>query len=204
MSPWAWLSLHHAFSILTFVLTIALAFKVLRSRRPASASTAWLLGIVLVPYVGIPLYLIFGDRKLKVASKKPVIALARKPTTAPGSVEIAWLDRPATAFEAVLREIRGAKRSIHISTFILGDDEVGRAIVAALILRAKDGVEVCLMLDGLFSRLSPSHALASCAPRVGGSRSSCRSCTFPGAVAPTCGIIASSRSSIRRARSWAA
>src|SRR2546425_613233 len=36
------------------------------SRRRAPQSTlAWVLAIVLIPYVGVPLYLVFGGRKLR-------------------------------------------------------------------------------------------------------------------------------------------
>jgi len=159
MSLWAWFSLHHAIGVVTFALTIVFSAKVLRRRRPAGTSAAWLLGIVLVPYVAIPFFLALGDRKLRTASQKPGLRLAAAPTQAAPPVDVVWLDRPELALERLLDEIRGASRAIHISTFLLGHDEVGRRIVAALTGRARDGLEVCLLLDGLFASGTSRRAL---------------------------------------------
>ena len=52
-------------------------------------------------------------------------------------------------FAALERHIREAKHSIHITTFILGRDEVGRRIVHLLAARARAGVKVRLLLDAL-------------------------------------------------------
>ena len=59
-----WILTHDAVSIGTTLLVLLLARSLLRQRRPASNLIAWLLAIVLIPYLGIPLYLIFGGRKL--------------------------------------------------------------------------------------------------------------------------------------------
>lgn len=50
-----------------------------------------------------------------------------------------------------------ARRRILLSTFILGADQTGNALVSALTRRAADGVEVCVLLDGL-ARLSCKRA----------------------------------------------
>ena len=42
----------------------------LHQRRHPSAAIAWVLGILLVPYIALPLYLAFGSRKV-VASFSP-------------------------------------------------------------------------------------------------------------------------------------
>lgn len=52
-------------------------------------------------------------------------------------------------FEALERHILAAKRSIHIATFILGNDETGQRIVSLLARRASEGVRVRLLLDAL-------------------------------------------------------
>jgi cardiolipin synthase len=160
MSLWPWLSLHQAISLVTFALTIVLAAKVLGRRRPAGTSAAWLLGIVLVPYAAIPLFLVLGDRKLRTASQKPVLRLPPAPTRGTRPADVIWLDRPDLALEQLLHEIRSARRTVHVSTFVLGDDEVGRGVVAALTARARDGLEVCLLLDGLWAPRTPRRALA--------------------------------------------
>jgi len=167
MSVWAWLSLTHPLGLATFILTIGFAAKVLRQRRPPGTSTAWLLGIVLIPYLAIPLFLLLGDRKLRTASRKPALALSAGAAIADTAIDVVWLDRPELAMARLLDEIRGARRTIHLSSFILGDDEVGRAIVAAVTARARDGVEVCLLLDGLFAPRAPRRPLAEL-KQVGG------------------------------------
>ncbi len=54
-----------------------------------------------------------------------------------------------TAFEALMRLCDSAQECIHIATFILGRDETGRAVVDMLARKAREGVQVRLLLDGL-------------------------------------------------------
>ena len=54
---------HHLVSILIGGLSLLLASSVLTQKRPTGSAFAWLLVIVLVPYLGIPLYLALGGRK---------------------------------------------------------------------------------------------------------------------------------------------
>jgi cardiolipin synthase A/B len=55
------------------------------------------------------------------------------------------------AFPAMLEEIRTARRHVHLEMYILRDDVVGREFHAAFLERAKAGVEVRLLYDGLGS-----------------------------------------------------
>ena len=52
-------------------------------------------------------------------------------------------------YDAMIRDIRKAKRSIYVGTFIWKGDEVGRRFVAALAEKAREGVNVCVIFDGL-------------------------------------------------------
>lgn len=52
------------------------------------------------------------------------------------------------------RLIASAKSSIHLQTFIFTDDETGRALADQLIAKAKEGVEVRVIVDGLGSNRS--------------------------------------------------
>jgi cardiolipin synthase len=54
----------HILSVFTFIATLLLISILIRSRRPPANTIAWLIVIALVPYVGIPLFLIFGSRKI--------------------------------------------------------------------------------------------------------------------------------------------
>ena len=55
------------------------------------------------------------------------------------------------AFADLMSLIDGAKRSIHIETYVLKADVTGSAIVERLAARAKEGIEVRLLLDGFGS-----------------------------------------------------
>ena len=55
------------------------------------------------------------------------------------------------AYRQLIRLIDGAERTIHITTYILGRDEVGKAIVERLARRSAEGVRVRLLLDSVGS-----------------------------------------------------
>ncbi len=52
-------------------------------------------------------------------------------------------------YDAMLEDIRNAKKSIYLGTFIWKGDEVGRRFVEALAEKAREGVNVCVIFDGL-------------------------------------------------------
>lgn len=52
--------------LLHFTLVITFAVRVIIQRLPVGASLAWLLVLALLPYVGVGLYLLFGERFLGV------------------------------------------------------------------------------------------------------------------------------------------
>ncbi|TVY01110.1 cardiolipin synthase [Cohnella terricola] len=54
-------------------------------------------------------------------------------------------------YEAMLEAIRGAKSHIHVSSYIVRDDGVGRDFQQALIGKAREGVQVKLLYDGIGS-----------------------------------------------------
>ena len=52
-------------------------------------------------------------------------------------------------FNALLDAIKNAKQHIHIEYYIIRNDDLGHKVVAALAAKAKEGVEVRLIYDGL-------------------------------------------------------
>jgi len=70
-------------------------------------------------------------------------------------------------FDELRRQILGAKRRISLSTYILSNDDVGREIVSLLTARAKEGIDVRLLVDAIGSFGIP---LRLCRPlrRAGG------------------------------------
>lgn len=159
-------------TILGFVLALLFLVQILREqRRSPSSVMAWLLAIFLVPYIGVPLYIIFGGRKMqRMTEKKP--SLFNHSQDISGAYDdqqkqvsrlvssgfprrernhFTMLPTGEDAFRTLIQEIERAQQSIYITTFILGKDVTGQAILNALIRKVKDGVEVCLLLDALGS-----------------------------------------------------
>src|SRR4029079_17962183 len=54
-------------------------------------------------------------------------------------------------FPAMLEAIRKARQTINFEAFILYSDEIGREFRDALCQRARDGIEVRIILDGIGS-----------------------------------------------------
>jgi cardiolipin synthase len=145
------------------LLVLGFAASVLRQRRPTGSAVAWLLGIILVPYLGIPLYLMIGGRKFRreARSKSAIPVPAIGPRAEAGSADqVEWLDDGVRAYEAWLREIQRAQRDIRIVTFVVGSDETGIGLIEALTRRAREGVKVSLLLDDLLRFEAPREALA--------------------------------------------
>jgi cardiolipin synthase A/B len=175
----------HLLSVVGFVMAALLAADVLRGERAPGTTYAWLLVIVLVPYVGVPLYLAIGGRKLaRMASRKAGLyggaqqARARAsdlermlcgmgaPPARDGQA-IRVLATGEQAFATVMEAIEGATRSIEIATLILADDEVGRAVLDRLEAKARAGVTVRVLIDALFAFHSSRHRLRALT-RAGG------------------------------------
>ena len=158
-------------TILGFLLALVLLAHLLRQQRSPTSTLAWLLTILLLPYVGVPLYLMFGGRKIRrmAGRKKPmypthpgaphptfegvvqrVLESCGVPPVTSGN-RVALVTDGEEAYGQLVRIIDEAKRTIHITTYILGRDAVGEAIVARLARRASEGVEVRLLLDDVGS-----------------------------------------------------
>jgi len=164
-----WL-LPHVFSVVGFLLAFFLLARVLREGRPPANTLAWVLAIVLVPYLSVPLYLLFGGRKHRrlAARKDPLygapllhcddptlngierIVVTGGAPRSRGGAHVELLSNGEETFARVLELFKGARTSIDVSTFILGRDATGQALIDALCERARAGVRVRLLLDGLF------------------------------------------------------
>ena len=170
---------HHLLSIIVMLSTLALVSKVLTQRRAPGSTIAWLLGMVLIPYVGIPLFLLIGDRKIKrIAAQKNILYPRIKYGETPAQItqverillssgvppqthtnHFEPLETGEKAFATILQGIQSAKSTIHYTTFILGNDPVGRAILDALCKKAREGIQVRLLLDGIGSLWFPKARL---------------------------------------------
>jgi cardiolipin synthase A/B len=162
----------HLLTVGGFVLAVFAISRLMSERRQPSNTIAWLLGIVLVPYIGVPLYLLLSGKKIRrlAALKtrmKPWIPGAPSASEATrhlpavhamvangvpepvGGNAIRLITTGEQAFAELEGQIRAAQHSIHITTFILGRDDTGRRLIRLLAQQARRGVKVRLLLDGL-------------------------------------------------------
>ena len=72
-------------------------------------------------------------------------------------------------FRSLMRDIKNAKSSINIMYFIIKNDAVGRRFLQALTQKAREGVEVRLLLDAMGSRQINDRVLGDFI-RAGGKR----------------------------------
>jgi len=182
--------LRHLLTVAGFLLAIFLIARLMSEKRQPGNTLAWLLGIVLIPYVGVPLYLLLGGRKLrKLVARKSRLApvpsreAALHSATAQGAVphalenggacrpvggnSVSLLTDGGQAYAELERHICEARDSIHLMTFILGRDATGRRIVELLAERAREGVKVRLLLDAVGCLMS-SRGFVRPVRRAGG------------------------------------
>lgn len=165
------LPLSELLTVLGFVLALVLLAHILRSNRPPQSTIAWLLSIVLLPYLGVPLYLLLGGRKMRrlalrkqklytrdLGDRVPRVGVDAErilrsfgvPPSTPGN-RLRLITDGVEAHDELLRLIDLAARSIHVTTYLLSNDGVGQAIVARLARKASEGVEVRVLLDAVGS-----------------------------------------------------
>ena len=156
---------------LGFLLALVfLAYLIQQKRSPAS-TMAWLLLVIFLPYLGVPLYLIFGGRKMiRMARSKAQVydrSQPRLPSRFDNDTErfllsygvpparngnrVELLTRGEEAFRRFYQIIEEATSTIHITTYILGRGDVGEALIGLLATKASSGVSVRLLLDSVGS-----------------------------------------------------
>ncbi|MGJ7490740.1 phospholipase D-like domain-containing protein [Variovorax sp. ZT4R33] len=152
------------FGLLVYVLTT----RARRAQRAPTTAIAWVMGLLLLPYLALPIYLLFGQRKLRP------VGLPRPPRTLPAGhwaaelIESFGLPPPgrctprfhadgAAARDALWQVIDAARTRLDVCTFIIGDDPLGHEVVARLARRAAEGVRVRVLLDGFGALTLPRH-----------------------------------------------
>jgi cardiolipin synthase A/B len=169
-----WVTLHGAFVVLGLAIYVV-GSRTLRQRRRPTAAIAWVIALLLLPYVALPLYLVFGTRKIvdpRQAAAPPAqpVRIAGDPAapevqlrrlaaamSLPGASSYRQLNvhqDGAQALQALNDVIDGAARTLEICTFLLGKDELGKDIAQRLARRSREGVHVRLLVDGIGAYLS--------------------------------------------------
>ncbi len=168
-------------------LTLCLVRWVILTRRRQPASTvAWILAIVLVPYLGGLLFLIFGINRVERRKKRRRAAKKSMSGRLPALRSLSLEDEPLRSFpeqvhrlvrlaarledtvvtgdnnvevfndtNVILRRIEeaiiAAKHSIHLEYYIWRPDKTGIRLRDLLIKKAREGVKVRFLYDGLGS-----------------------------------------------------
>lgn len=158
----------HLLTWVGFALGLAIILAMLREKRNPGNFFAWSLAIVLLPWLGVPLYLMFGGRKSRriMRHKQKTLAATEGLSGSEGlnmgrtglieGNSVSLLSNGVEALEAMLQRIEESRESIHIMTYILSRDAAGRAVVEALTRKAAQGVKVRLLIDS-FGSLSSGN-----------------------------------------------
>lgn len=179
-----WASVIEAIYVLNFITIIILIC--FRKNNPVT-TMAWVMAFILLPVVGGILYVIFGvgihsytmrkyRQKLEM-SEEYILATQKKLLkehedtpysdiinyflncsavyTRNNSVQI--FTDAHDKYESLIRDIENASDSINVLYFIIRNDVIGNRIVDALLEKAREGVKVRLMYDGLGSLLTPKR-----------------------------------------------
>lgn len=168
--------------LLYAVTIISCIVVVLSENRNPIRSLAWVIALIFLPGVGLVFYLFFGRslRGRQMISRRNKRRLFRKQTTRHNLKEHSLTDNeqqvvklthkisryPFTLnnnariftdgpskFDSLKRDLRGARRSIHLQYYIFQDDTLGNEIADILMTKAREGVKVRVIYDhvGSFS-----------------------------------------------------
>jgi cardiolipin synthase len=159
----------HGLVVVLSLLSYVVASHLMEQRRHPTAAIAWVLFMVLLPYAALPMFLAFGSRKL--ARPRAARGLSHPAPSPAGSwalQTIHALGQPAPAayqglhihangsqaLQALWRTLDLATQSIDLCTFILSRDRLGQQVIDKLCAKARAGVRVRLLLDGMGSLMA--------------------------------------------------
>ena len=152
------------------ILIILTLLHMLYQRRSPTSLIAWLLFMIVLPYLSVLLYFLIGRRKQANSHGKSFLEI--KSSGGESSVEVNSIDGilrsngitgvsehnsfelitdSVIAFETMMEEIRKAETSISISTYVFEKDATTEPLLEALTEKATAGVRVRLLIDALGS-----------------------------------------------------
>lgn len=169
--------LYDIFTVLYVLTVLAVIIVVLSENRNPVKSMAWMLVLVLLPIVGLVIYLVFGRslKGMRLISRSHLRELRRmnefpeavnlEDGLADSSRQLISLVNKLTGrhlfqgndikvfttgeekFESLLRDIKEAKEYIYLQYFIIENDDTGRRLIDLLESKARDGVRVKVLYD---------------------------------------------------------
>ena len=177
---------HWLFLVAYSIIVIITMVRVLMDNRQPAKTMAWMLVLMFIPFLGIILYIFFGqntrkERKIwqqsldQLTKRSMLEFVEQKDFNIPEEYrtisnlfmnqnlalpfknnEVEIYTSGYDFFPSLLMEIGKAEHHIHIDTFIISHDPLGRIIADALIDKAKQGVEVRLIYDDVGSWRTPN------------------------------------------------
>ncbi|MGH1454203.1 MAG: phospholipase D-like domain-containing protein [Paracoccaceae bacterium] len=173
-----WVLAHFAAVTITFFALAAVAV-ILQQRRTPQSTAAWLLFIILLPYVATPLFLALGFRKrgkrftpirfgqastltpeTPATGIESIFAHHGIPAASKGN-QLELLTSGAQAHNALRSLCRSAEHSLDVLFYLIADDPVGRGFLHELTERARAGVRVRVIMDRLANLKPPRAALGA-------------------------------------------
>jgi len=159
----------HGLLVMLGLAIYVIASHTRHQRRHPSAAIAWVISLALMPYLALPLYLLFGNRKVPrdpLARALPAPPVNARPANTPAARfqhlaaamglppavscrQLAIHQDGQDALQALCDVIEGADATLDLCTFLLGRDALGRDIMALLMRQARRGVRVRLLIDGI-------------------------------------------------------
>ncbi len=167
-------------AMLVGALCTIVALTAMRRREKHNVGKfGWLLLLLVTPPIGLLLFLIFGGKKVSaehenrdtvvlpepdehetdVVSSLAEIATIRGLPKPSRNNRLEWVTTPQAMHQSLFKLIASAETRIFVHTFIMCDDKVGNRIVDLLCEKARAGVEVRLMVDGVGSMMLPDDLL---------------------------------------------
>jgi len=163
-----WVTLHSLIALVGLVVYV-ITSRTLRLRRNPSAAIAWVVSLVLMPYLALPLYLMFGVRKVKnyraEARTNPLTKqTSNSDTLTARTQQLAAIMAlpPASTYhqlnihedgtqslKALRNMIDGATHTVDLCTFMFARDGLGDDIAQRLKKQARNGLRVRLLVDGV-------------------------------------------------------
>lgn len=168
---------HWIFLLAYVVVVVSIMLAILMDNRQPAKTIAWVMVLLFMPVVGIVLYIFFGQntRKMTFISQRSLDQLSKRsmlefveqrnlnvPDTYRTLIqlftnqslalpfkdnEVEFYTDGYSFFPELLKAIARARHHIHLDTYIIADDPLGRMIADALITKASEGIEVRVIYD---------------------------------------------------------
>lgn len=177
------------FSLLYLITALFICLVIIFQNRTPVKTLAWVLVVIVIPFIGIILYLLFGQyyRKNKIFSRKglvdtnflaqaavhQIVSLKERLKQKSAAVNskshlirlminnektvlteynsVDLLINASQAFPAMIDAIEGAREYIHLEFYRFDIDDTGNRFRKALMDKAREGVEVRIIMDDIGS-----------------------------------------------------